>query len=117
MKQTLQIVNQMQADGVIGKYAIGGAVGASMYLEPFTTKDLDIFLRLPIRPGSNLISLTAIYDYLLPRGCRPEGQFILIDDWIVDFLPPTTDLEIDAIEKAVQFQIEGIATWVMTAEH
>jgi hypothetical protein len=32
MKTVLAIVNQMQADGVIGKYAIGGAVGATFYL-------------------------------------------------------------------------------------
>ena len=30
----------MQADGVIGKYAIGGAVGATFYLEPAATLDL-----------------------------------------------------------------------------
>ena len=28
MKRTLELINQMQADGVIGQYAIGGAVGA-----------------------------------------------------------------------------------------
>jgi hypothetical protein len=32
MKDTLQVINQMQADGVIGPYAIGGAVGATFYL-------------------------------------------------------------------------------------
>jgi hypothetical protein len=117
MRETLQIINQMQADGVIGKYAIGGAVAASIYLEPFTTKDLDIFLKLPVRPGSNLISLTAIYDYLLARGCNPEGQFINIRGWVVDFLPPTTDLELDAIESAQPIEIDGVVASVMTAEH
>lgn len=33
-KETLAVINQMQADGVIGKYATGGAVGATLYLEP-----------------------------------------------------------------------------------
>ena len=33
MKATLEVINRMQADGVIGKYAIGGAVGATFYLE------------------------------------------------------------------------------------
>ena len=33
MKATLTVINQMQTDGVIGKYAIGGAVGATFYLE------------------------------------------------------------------------------------
>lgn len=43
MKATLAVINQMQADGVIGKYAIGGAVGATFYLEPAATLTL-IFL-------------------------------------------------------------------------
>ncbi len=32
MKDTLAMINGMQADGVIASYAIGGAVGATHYL-------------------------------------------------------------------------------------
>ena len=64
MKATLEAINQMQADGVIGKYAIGGAVGATFYLEPAATIDLDIFVMLPRDSGGALLSLTPIYDYL-----------------------------------------------------
>lgn len=34
MNGTLEVINRMQADGIIGRYAIGGAVGATFYLEP-----------------------------------------------------------------------------------
>lgn len=34
MKETLAIVEQLHSDGVIGSYAVGGAVGAAFYLEP-----------------------------------------------------------------------------------
>ena len=37
MKATLETINRMQAEGVIGNYAIGGAVGATFYLEPSAT--------------------------------------------------------------------------------
>ena len=37
IKDTIAAVNQMRADGVIGRYAIGGAVGATFYLEPVAT--------------------------------------------------------------------------------
>jgi hypothetical protein len=37
LKETLELINQTQADGVIGEYAIGGAVGAMLYLEPVAT--------------------------------------------------------------------------------
>jgi hypothetical protein len=40
VKETLEAINQMQADGVIGHYAIGGAVGATFYLEPAATYDV-----------------------------------------------------------------------------
>jgi hypothetical protein len=42
VKATLEAINQMQADGIIGEYAIGGAVGATFYLAPAATVDLDI---------------------------------------------------------------------------
>jgi hypothetical protein len=32
VRETIQAINQMQADGVIGEYAIGGAVGATFYI-------------------------------------------------------------------------------------
>ena len=34
IKHTIAAINQMQADGIIERYAIGGAVGATFYLEP-----------------------------------------------------------------------------------
>jgi len=57
MKATLEMINRMQADGVIGKYAIGGAVGATFYFEPVATADVDIFVMMSMAPGSVLLSL------------------------------------------------------------
>jgi hypothetical protein len=39
IKDTIAVINQMQADGIIECYAIGGAVGATFYLEPVATLD------------------------------------------------------------------------------
>lgn len=47
MKESLELINRMLADGVIDRYAIGGAVGATFYLEPAATLDIDIFVVLP----------------------------------------------------------------------
>ena len=117
MKRTLGVINQMEADGVIGRYAIGGAVGATFYLEPSATLDVDVFVSLPVGPGGSLLSLTPIYEYLTSRGCRVDGEYIVIGDWPVQFLPPRDDLEREAIEDAVQTEVEGVKTWVMQAEH
>ena len=54
IKEVITTMNQMQADGVIERYAIGGAVGATFYLEPVATLDVDIFVAFRSEPGSLL---------------------------------------------------------------
>jgi len=105
----------MQADGVIGKYAIGGAVGAIFYLEPVATLDIDIFVSF--QSAGSLISLSPIYDYLTSRGFKAEKEYIIVDRWPVQFLPAGNALIEEALELAVQTEVEGVYTWVMTAEH
>ena len=78
MKATLEVINQMQADGVIGKYAIGGAVGATFYLEPAATVDVDIFATLPVAASAVLVSLAPIYEYLRAKGCAEKDEHIVI---------------------------------------
>ena len=34
LKTVLLEINAMEADGIVDRYAIGGAVGATFYLEP-----------------------------------------------------------------------------------
>ena len=69
MRETLEMINQMQTDGVIGEYAIGGAVGATFYPEPSAAEGVDIFAMLPTISGSSLLSLSPIHDYLRARRC------------------------------------------------
>lgn len=117
MKATLEIINEMQRDGVIGQYAIGGAVGAIFYLEPSATFDVDIFVMLPTTAASSLVNLTPIYEYLTARGCKVDGPHIVVGDWPVQFLPPSDDLESEALAEAVAAEVKGVRTRVMTAEH
>ena len=117
MKATLEMINGMQNDGIISKYAIGGAVGATFYLEPLATADVDIFVMLPTAPGSSLLSLAPIYDYLSARGCRAEGERMVVGDWPVQFLPAHGALEQEALAGAIEAEVEGVRTWVLSAEH
>lgn len=117
MKDTLAMLNRMQADGIIGQYAIGGAVGATHYLEPAATVDVDIFVALPKTSSSSLLSLTPLYEYLTARGCKSKGEHIVIGDWPVRFLSPANALEQEALAEAIEADVEGIPTRVMTAEH
>lgn len=117
MKETFLILNRMQADGIIGSYALGGAVGATFYLEPVATLDVDIFVVLAGPATSPLLSLGPVYEYLLPLGYRAEGEYIHIGDWPIQFLAPAGQLEEEAIDRARETDLEGIPIRVMTAEH
>jgi hypothetical protein len=117
MKDTLSIINQMQADGVIDHYAIAGAVGATFYLEPAATFDIDILVVLPNLPDSSLLTLSPLYTYLSHRGCRVEREHIVIGNWPVQFLPAGDDLEKNALTEAVPTEVEGVRTWVLSAEY
>ena len=66
IQEVIQTINQMQADGIIDAYAIGGAVGATFHLEPVSTLDVDIFVSFRTE---------SVYDYLTARGCPVEGEY------------------------------------------
>ena len=67
MEATLAILNDLVAQGVIEKYAIGGAVAAIFWVEPFDTIDLDVFVLLP-SSAPPLEPLRGIFDHLKGRG-------------------------------------------------
>jgi hypothetical protein len=117
VKATLEAINQMQADGIIGKYAIGGAVGATFYLEPAATLDIGIFVVLPASETGLLISLEPICKYLKTRGAEVQDEHIVIGGWPIQFLPPSNDLEREAVAYAQARTVEGAAAWVMSPEH
>lgn len=117
IKGTIAVMNQMQADGVIGQYAIGGAVGAAFYLDPADTQDVDVFITLESLPGHSIVSLTPIYAYLRALGYRTEGEYIVVFDWPVQFLPASTPLLTEALEQSVVKDVDGVPARVFTAEH
>jgi hypothetical protein len=117
IKEAIQIINRMQSDGVIERYAIGGAVGATFYLEPVATLDVDVFVEFHAAPGSQIASPEHIFKYLRDRGCKMEGEHVVIADWPVQFLPAATSLLQEALATAVQKNIEGTSARVFTAEY
>ncbi len=117
MKTTLEAINRMQAEGVIAKYAIGGAVGATFYLEPSATLDIDIFVALKHTQGGPRLTLAPVYDYLTSRAYKTEKEYSVIEGWPVQLLPPGDALDEEALQQAVETEVEGVRTWVITAEH
>lgn len=115
MKGTLATIEQLHTTGVIGPYAVGGAVGAAFYLEPVATLDVDIFVLF--EPAPLILTLTPIYEACAKFGYLAEGDAIQIEGWPVQFLPAGQPLVAEAVREAVTREAEGLTTRVMTAEH
>ena len=125
MIETIKVINKMEADGVIGRYAIGGAFAASYYVEPTLTEDLDILLSFEVgasQKKSGLVTLQPIFSYLKEKGYadfRKGG--IVIEGWPVEFIPVADDLDTEALAGAKDVDIDASAgivrTRVLTPEH
>ncbi|MDQ1593210.1 MAG: hypothetical protein QOG71_3837 [Pyrinomonadaceae bacterium] len=116
MEKTLQVLNRMQADGLIEQYAIGGAIAATFYVEPISTFDLDIFFTV-VGAADKFLSLTPLYDYLAALGYQAVGEAVEIEGWPVQFLPAFTLLLEEALSQAEAIRFKTTPTRVMRAEH
>src|ERR1700692_3999128 len=78
IREVISLINQMVTDGVIDRYAIGGAVGATFYLEPVAPLDVHVFVAFRAEPGQLLASPKPIFDYLASHGCSMKGEYVMI---------------------------------------
>ena len=105
LKRTLQVLNELESAGVLSRYAIGGAMGATFYVEPVLTFDLDVFVMLP-EFRSGLLSLTSLYN-----------ECMWIEGVPVQFLPVYNALLEEALAEARETVYEDTPTRVLRAEH
>lgn len=64
MEEAIRVINRLEGEGVIGRYAIAGAVAMIYYTEPTHTKDLGIFCYIPSQASKLIVSLDPIYSAL-----------------------------------------------------
>jgi hypothetical protein len=115
MKRTIQVLNKLERDGVLARYAIGGAMAAMFYVEPISTFDLDVFVVLPQKGA--LLTLSPIYDALHSMGYPAEAECVVIEGTPVQFLPAYNALLEEALGAAREMLYENEPTRVMTLEH
>jgi hypothetical protein len=117
IRRVFQLLNEMVRDGAIPNYAIGGAIGAVFYVEPFATQDVDVFVMMETEP-SELVATIPGWTYLKDRGyTEVRGEAIVIEDWPVQFIPVSDELEEEAYLNAATLDFEGEPVRVMLAEH
>ena len=116
MKRTLQVLNELEREGVVERYAIGDAMGATFYVEPLLTFDLDVFVLLP-QSAAGMLSLAPLYEALRARGYTEERECVSIEGVPVQFLPAYNALLDEALKEARETSYEEAPTRVLRAEH
>jgi hypothetical protein len=126
MKETIAIINQMAADGIVGRYAICGAVAAFNYVEVSFTEDLDILVSFEDQARvqtTGLVTLGPIFKYLDGKGFtefKKEG--VVVAGWPVQFLPVAKLLDEEGLAEAVTTELRvssetTIQCRILRAEH
>ena len=117
MEKTLQQLNNLEASGLISRYALGGALAALFYSEAVVTEYLDAFVLLASPPMSGLITLTPIYDFLKTRGATERREHLLVEGVLVQIIPAYDALTEEAVREAVEKLVGQTMTRVMRVEH
>jgi hypothetical protein len=110
LRSTISVVTKLAERGVIQRYAIAGAVAALNYIEPTLTEDLDILVSVADfeKRQSGLILLTPIEKALADMGYADRADLgIMIEGWPVQFLPVASALDREALERAIEVEIDA----------
>jgi len=117
MKKTIEVINGLREERLIKDYAIGGAIGVLRWVEPFFTRDLDIFIIPSREPKGKVIDLSPIYGYLKKKGYDEwTGQWIMIEGIPVEFIP-AENLAKESVTNAQEIEFEGVKTKVIIPEY
>jgi len=114
LKKVFEVMNDLVREGLIKDYALGGAMAAMRYTEPFTTNDADIFFA-PVT-GDLTAGIPAIFEYLKKKGYEPKADHVVIGGFPVQFLA-TSGLTDDALKDAPTIDFEGVRTRVFAPEY
>lgn len=116
LADALQVLNDLQTEGMIESYAIGGAMAMLFWAEPTVTFDLDAFVLLPARSDSIIVSLEPIYRWLRARGFEEAAEHVVIHGTPVKFLVSPNALADEAIADAAAQDLDGVPFRVMRPE-
>jgi hypothetical protein len=114
LADVLRAANGLASAGLIEDYALGGALAAIYYVEPFATYDADIFF-IPADKGLTA-GLPAIYAHLQGQGWQVESEHLLVRGFPVQFLA-AQGLTEEAVREAEHIELEGVPAKVFRAEH
>lgn len=112
LADVLLAANELVSAGVIEDDALGGALAAIYYTEPFTAYDADIIFIASDKTLS--AGIPAIYSHLQAKGWRVDGEHLR--DFPVRFLA-ASGLTEEAVGEATQIEFEGVPAKVFRPEY
>src|SRR5512138_3038680 len=105
LADVLRAANDLVTAGLIEDWALGGALAAVYYVEPFTTYDADIFF-IPT-DKSLTAGVPAIYGHLQSQGWQVDREHLLVHGFPVQFLP-AQGLTEEAVREAERVEYERV---------
>jgi hypothetical protein len=114
LADVLRAANGLVEAKLIEDYAIGGALAAIHYVEPFATYDADIFF-IPADKGLSA-GIPAIYAHLKSQGWQVDREHLMVKGFPVQFLA-AQGLTEEAVREARRIKFEGVPAKVFRAEH
>jgi len=114
LADVFRAANELISAGLIEDYALGGALAAIYYTEPFTTYDADIIV---VTKDNTLgAGIPAIYSHLQSKGWRVEREHLLVKDFPVQFLA-ASGLTEEAVRNANPIEYESVPAKVFRPEY
>jgi hypothetical protein len=118
MQAVCDILEQLLLEGIVSRYAVGGATAAGFHGEPLATRDVDVFVFLDPPEGSLIVTLDPVFRRLGELGFNEfEEEGLLIHGFPVQFLSAAPGLEAEAVEQAMIVEWEDHRLRVMRPEH
>jgi hypothetical protein len=114
LAEVFRAANGLVAAKLIEDWALGGALAAIYYVEPFTTYDADIFF-ISIDKGLTA-GIPAIYARLQSQGWQVDREHLIVRGFPVQFLA-ASGLTEEAVREAEPIEFEGVPAKVLRAEH
>lgn len=114
LADVFRATNDLVATGLIEDWALGGALAAIYYVEPFSTYDADIFF-IPTDKSLSA-GIPAIYNRLQGQGWQIEKEHLLVHGFPVQFLA-TAGLTEEAVREAERVDYDGVSAKIFRAEH
>ncbi|HEV7425738.1 MAG TPA: hypothetical protein VGQ46_05175 [Thermoanaerobaculia bacterium] len=115
-ENALRAVNAMKEAGVVAEYAVAGGMAQAFWVEAIPTYDLDVLVALPQEDGV-IVSLAAIYQWANARGYPTRGEYVVIDDIPVQFLPSPDPLTDEALDRAATLRFGETEVRVVRPEY